>query len=348
MRRVRIWRPGSRTILAIAALAVAAACSDQAPTSSSGPIAPMAQLSRPAPTVFTFGRVTDPAGDALPYAEVPPDLVSATIRVAGGNLEFAVRFAPGAFDPNRSSITLNLDTDQNRATGAPGVDAAGADAAIMGTDYILDLGGAYYAGQALLMKYTGGLFSAVDTCPVVFVQDGMDVGFPLSAIGSDDGLLNFKVTGQFQITDVGFTGVLDYMPNVGLAAGSTTALSEVTADVRFHPRGGQVSTTRSVSGIGNVRMKFSSVQQACLTFEFSDDLLDPGDDFAITVDGKDWGGFGNPGVVSQATRTLCHDAGYDPESVVDFVDGKAKLTFTMQSGSVTLGSVALKVAGVPR
>ena len=351
MRPARIWRQSSRTILAVAALALAAACSDQAPTSPAGALVPMPQLSRPVATVFYFGRVTDPAGDALPYADVPPDLVSATITVAGGNVDFSVRFAPGAFDPDRTSITLNLDTDQDPATGSPGVDAGGSDAGIFGADYIVALGGAYYAGQALLMKYAGppgNLFSAVGTFPVSFVQDGMDVGFPLSAIGSDDGLLNFKVTGEFQITDVGFTGVLDYMPNLGLAAGSTAAISEVTADVRFHPRGGEVSTTQSVSGIGNVRMKFSSVQLACLVFEFSDDLFDPGDVLAMTVDGRDWGGLVNPGSVPQATRTLCHDASYDPEGVVDFMDGKAKLTFTTLSGSVTLSSVALKVAGVPR
>jgi hypothetical protein len=171
------------------------------------------------------GIVRDPTGDAAfdPDAPVPPDLVSASVAIAVGRLNFSVRFAPGAFDPNRTNATLLLDTDQNPATGHPGSDAGGADAGIIGSEFIVDLGGAFNAGQARLLKYMGSpnLFSLAGSFPVTFGANGMDVAFPLSSIGNDDGLVNFKVTSAAQISDVGFTGVLDYMPNVGLPAAST-------------------------------------------------------------------------------------------------------------------------------
>lgn len=354
MQRVRIGRrqaPSTTRILAVAAVAVVAACSDQAATGPGSEPALMPLLSAPAPTVFIFGRITDFQGDAVPDpdAVTPPDLSSATITVANGSLTFAVRLA--TFDPDRTSVTLSLDTDQDPATGHPGIDAGGSDAAIMGTEFIVNLGGAYYAGQAQVMKYVGppsNLFSTVGTFPVTFDQNGMDVTFPLSAIGNDDGLVNFKVTSQVQITDVGFTGVLDYMPDVGVAAGSTTVLTKESAPVRFHPRTGEVTTTQSVFGNANVGRKFTSVDEACLDFEFSGDVLDPGEEVRITIDGHDAGGFANFGTGAQATRTTCRNKDYQPEEVGLLLDGKAKLQFMTLAGSVTLRSVTLRVTGTPR
>jgi hypothetical protein len=122
-----------------------------------------------------------------------------------------------------------------------------------------------------------------------------------------------------------------------------------TAPVHFHPRAGEVTTTHSVSGMGNVHMKFLSVEQACLVFTFSGDLLDPGDDVEITVDGSAAGGFArDPGSEPQATRTFCWSQIFHPAIVADFLDGKAKLKFTALSGSVALTSVTLTISGSAR
>ncbi len=127
-----------------------------------------------------------------------------------------------------------------------------------------------------------------------------------------------------------------------------TSPINVTAPVHLHPSAGEVTTTQSVSGSANVAMKFLSVEQACLVFGFSSDLLDPEDGLFITVDATDAGSFFNPGSEPQATRTFCWVATLHPTIVAEFLDGKAKLKFTAGSGSVTLGSVTLTISGSPR
>jgi len=95
-------------------------------------------------------------------------------------------------------------------------------------------------------------------------------------------------------------------------------------------------------------MKFLSVEQACLAFGFSGDLLDPGDELFITVDATAAGSFFNPGSEPEPTRTFCWVATLHPAIVAEFMDGKAKLEFIAGSGSVTLGSVTLTISGSPR
>jgi hypothetical protein len=130
-----------------------------------------------------------------------------------------------------------------------------------------------------------------------------------------------------------------------LAVTQQNAVS-ASAPVRFHPRAGEVTITRSVSGGGNVHLKFSSVEEACIEFAFSGDLLTSGDHFNIWIDGSDAGGF--IGSVPQANRTLCWNRIFHPEIVADLLDGKAKLKFTMLSGSVRLRSATLTISGSPR
>lgn len=121
-----------------------------------------------------------------------------------------------------------------------------------------------------------------------------------------------------------------------------------SAPVRFHPHAGEVTTTQFVSGMGNVHVKFSSIEEACLVFAFSDDLLDSGDHLHITLDGSDAGGFLNPGSESQATRTLCWVPEVTPTIIADLLDGKSKVKFIMEIGSFTLASVTLTISGTPR
>lgn len=134
----------------------------------------------------------------------------------------------------------------------------------------------------------------------------------------------------------------------GTLAVKRAAAADAIAPVHLNSHIGDVTTTESVSGTGNVHIQFSSVEQACLIFEFSGDLLDPGDGLFILVDGRDAGGFDNPGPEPQAVRTLCWTAGFAPSTIADFLDGKAKLEFIAANGSVTLRSVSLTISGAPR
>lgn len=137
--------------------------------------------------------------------------------------------------------------------------------------------------------------------------------------------------------------------DVSLARAPTAGTVSASAPVHFHPRTGEVTTTQGVSGRANVHVKFSSVEEACLDFAFSSDRLDPGDDLHITVDGSDAGGFFNPGSAPQATRTFCWSQALAPATVVNFLDGKARLTFiALRGGSVALGSVTLRISGSAR
>jgi hypothetical protein len=67
-------------------------------------------------------EAADPAGDSVPSAGIPvaPDLVHVTADVAGATVTFAIQFAPRTLDPATTRATVDLDTDQNPATGNAG------------------------------------------------------------------------------------------------------------------------------------------------------------------------------------------------------------------------------------
>ena len=55
---------------------------------------------------------------------------------------------------------------------------------------------------------------------ITFLTDGMEATIPLALLGDDDGTVNYKVTVQRQLDEGGgFTGILDYMPDLGAAPG---------------------------------------------------------------------------------------------------------------------------------
>jgi hypothetical protein len=98
------------------------------------------------PSTNTFhAEVADPAGDAVasPAAPNPPDLVHATVDVSSGAVTFTIQFASFTLDRQSTRLNIELDTDQNPATGIVG--AAG-----LGIDYVLDLWG--LANQAKIQQ----------------------------------------------------------------------------------------------------------------------------------------------------------------------------------------------------
>jgi len=176
--------------------------------------------------VTISAAVTDGVGDAIadPRVLVTPDLVSATAAAGSGNLALSVRFAPGTFDATAAHVVFNLDADQNPATGFPGVDAAHNDAALLGADYQVVLGSKSEGGTAKVLRWdaASGSFLLVATEPVSAGLTGYDVTVPLAVLGNDDGQMNFKVVVQSQILSLlqlGYTGVQDYLPDLGVAPG---------------------------------------------------------------------------------------------------------------------------------
>lgn len=106
---------------------------------------------RPQTLTFTAmavrGAVVDPVGDATQNTVGTPDAVVTAVDTLNGAARIRVRFAPNTFDPLLSHVTIALDTDRNVQTGSPGIDAGGNDAALMGTDAIVQIG-SYFNGRS--------------------------------------------------------------------------------------------------------------------------------------------------------------------------------------------------------
>jgi hypothetical protein len=169
------------------------------------------------------GTVTDAAGDALPRpgVAVTPDLIGATIEVSGGNLTLTVTLAPGTLSQTQTLISAALDTDENPGTGSPGIDSAGSDAALIGTDYVINAVAPRNSAQALILRATGNYqFATAGTASVSFPSaNQVRVIVPLSLLGNDDGRMKFKVACSQYLTDTTVTGITDFMPDVGLPSG---------------------------------------------------------------------------------------------------------------------------------
>jgi hypothetical protein len=171
-----------------------------------------------------FGSISDPSGDT---GVGNPDLVSAAISVTGADITVSVRFAAGTFSSSTTQVQFSLDTDQNAATGHPGTDSGcptPGDNGVIGGEYIANMGSTVYGSQARVQPYAGvcNVFDAgalTTAGSVTYVADGMDVTFPLSLIGSDDGMLNFKVTTFTHLGGGGTTGIQDRMTDLGLPPG---------------------------------------------------------------------------------------------------------------------------------
>ncbi len=168
------------------------------------------------------GTVTDPSGDATDDSRddpANPDLVSAAVASDGGNLTLTVSFATAGFSPATSRGSFVLDIDENPATGFPGVDAANNDSALLGIEFLVNIG-ANLGASAEVLKFlsASSTFTTVGTFTTTVSANGYSVVIPLSAFDNDDGRLTFKVETQ-SFLGPGFTGILDYMPDLGLAPG---------------------------------------------------------------------------------------------------------------------------------
>ena len=152
-------------------------------------------------------EIRDSSVDALPDVRVPvsPDLVSVIVDARGANLTFRFRFRAGSFDRSTTRLEVDLDIDQNPATGTAGV------------EYQLIVAPA--KAQAVVVQtikpfVTGTKPPAVPirTVPVSSDADGCEVNIPRQLLGDDDGRFDFRVR---VFADPLATTVLDVLPDVG-------------------------------------------------------------------------------------------------------------------------------------
>ena len=161
--------------------------------------------------------LTDPAGDAVaaPNSGPAPDMVSGTADVVNGQITFAVRFARGTLDHRTTRVTIEVDVDRNQSTGRQtGVG--------LGIDYVIDLWAG--SGAANIMQAVAGTctvnspcYTSVGNAPLRIGDDEMRTTMPLSAIGSADGRMAFRLMAYTSPQNApGPTVTSDYMPDRNL------------------------------------------------------------------------------------------------------------------------------------
>jgi hypothetical protein len=175
------------------------------------PVAP----SRVAPP---HAEISDPVGDAITDSRiaVSPDLASATVDVADGSITFVIQFAPGTVDRSTTWLRIELDTDQNAATGNRERNG-------MGSDY--DLLMLANGNQAAIQKYDpvgcagGGICnSTVGGVPLILSADTMRVTVPLLLGNNAEGHLFFLVK-TWAVVGGASLAVHDAMPDDRLPPG---------------------------------------------------------------------------------------------------------------------------------
>ena len=173
-------------------------------------------------TAAAFGSISDPAGDATGSG---PDITSASIAVSSSAVAtFTVNFAPGT-PLGTVFVDFLLDTDQNPATGYAGVDSSHNDASLIGADFILTIYGSNFQASATVGS---------NSFPVTYSGNSVQVMVPLSALGGDDGLMNFKVISALQLSTNTTSGITDYASNLGQPVGVVGATSLVAATRTVH------------------------------------------------------------------------------------------------------------------
>jgi hypothetical protein len=180
--RVRSWRLGGRILPTLICLTMIG-CSSS-PTS---------------PRLTLHVEVGDATGDAPTSAVVPnpPDLVLAVVDVYLGEITFEIRFAPG-WDQATSFLTIDLDVDQNAATGVPGGG--------IGVDYEV--------GPTGIVRFDGMSTTVVGAATVNTTATAMTLRAPLSLFAGDDGRMNFRVRVQHSLQPA-----FDVLPDLTQAAG---------------------------------------------------------------------------------------------------------------------------------
>ena len=165
--------------------------------------------------VLMYAEVIDASGDVTqpPFGSPPPDLVRVEAEVARDSVTFRIRFAANTYDSLTTNTFIQIDTDQNSATGiltSPG----------LGMDYMVGAQRTQTLGtRAGVLRCPG----PANVCPeqtgdvpVRYVANGFDLTIPLAFLGGDNGLLSFRVQAS------GLGGIpKDYAPDENQSPAST-------------------------------------------------------------------------------------------------------------------------------
>jgi len=143
--------------------------------------------------------IVDPTGDTFGTGAVQLDITSINATFSGSNITFSVFFsgpisAPSALAPNSVGGFIDIDTDQNTATGdvpfinvfSPGPPIA------LGQDFFVELfSETIHPGSVDVFRTLPD--TVVGTAPIVFTSTSFSVTVPLALLGNDNGLLNYGV-----------------------------------------------------------------------------------------------------------------------------------------------------------
>ena len=207
-------------LVGVLALAVSG-CSSSAPSTTPSP--PVATSLSESATDAIADTVLLPVlrngVSVTPDVAILPDLVAATIDVSAGNLTGTISLAPGTFSHTDTFVCLLLDVDENPSTGGP---SAAGDVAL-GYDYSICAVNPRRSATAQVSRLGGGVATGIGSVPATFVSaDAVRFTVPLSLLGGDEGRMAFKVTSNQWVDEPVFnTGVIDWMPDLGRAAGLT-------------------------------------------------------------------------------------------------------------------------------
>ena len=151
-----------------------------------------------APQLNLSVDITDPSGDAPVSALVPnpPDIIRASVDVNRGVVTFEIRFRPG-WEPATSFLTIDLDVDQDEATGVPN--------AGLGVDYEV--------GPSGIVRFDGMNPTVVGLPTSSTSTDSLHLRASLDLLGNDDGRMNFRVRASHALQPV-----FDFLPDVNLPA----------------------------------------------------------------------------------------------------------------------------------
>ncbi len=191
--------------------------------------------------------VPDPAGDTLGVLPIQHDILSVTSTVNPTNLVFDVSFAgaiapPSAFSPSSVVGFLDLDIDQNSATGVNArFGAPPTPTVIAGVELYIDLfSESFTPGMVDVVNASTGL--PTGSAAISYGATTFSLSLPFSLIGGDDGFLNYGlVVGTFnEATDeaTGSTGAPPPSDSVAEPASlvAWAVLSTIAGAYGFHRR----------------------------------------------------------------------------------------------------------------
>lgn len=148
--------------------------------------------------------VVDPTGDTFGTESVQLDITSINATFSGSDVTFLVFFAgsisaPSAGAPNSVVGFIDIDADQNTATGdVPFINVFGPGPPVaLGQDFFVELGSEFlHPGSVDIFRTLPD--TVVGTAPIVFTSTSFSVTVPLALLGNDDGLMNYgAIIGTF-------------------------------------------------------------------------------------------------------------------------------------------------------